>query len=432
MGLLKESLFQRIVDVEKKSEMRSSSIWPSGETCRHNPGVLAWLGWHCLGPNEMGLEFVTGAGKHKLILALRSNFGSSHTSQILGFSGFSSRIDCKKLVVTSWWAKWGHFTKAPGTKLRPEEVQDLAAALTGAAALVLELFFPLSSKEIIENLEDLWVFPGDFWKLLYENNIPHAQVTPQQQQEIFEPAPAGVRKIVLTTNIAEVNSMTCGEGGQNAWSEGLVGFSLVQYWWFAKSFSRETLARFSWKSINHWRQDVIFLANFLGGCLLLGLTTPVWEFSGFHHCGGHGICDRLGKSQRGELWSISQGRNFDHFLDLQGAGGFDGKFVSMILIFLGGKFLGVVEGGICLKTNSYKLLTCFWMYRWLFLHEQNTKKGFEESNFGVTGKQLAVSFPTVVWFSERSVRGIGQAASWSCRHLFLLAMLPRNCSITGS
>ena len=74
MGLLKESLFQRIVDVEKKSEMRSSSIWPSGETCRHNPGVLAWLGWHCLGPNEMGLEFVTGAGKHKLILALRSSF----------------------------------------------------------------------------------------------------------------------------------------------------------------------------------------------------------------------------------------------------------------------------------------------------------------------------------------------------------------------
>ena len=30
------------------------------------------------------------------------------------------------------------------------------------------------------------------------------QVTPQQQQEIFEPAPSGVRKIVLTTNIAEV------------------------------------------------------------------------------------------------------------------------------------------------------------------------------------------------------------------------------------
>ena len=31
------------------------------------------------------------------------------------------------------------------------------------------------------------------------------QVTPQQQQEIFEPAPAGVRKIVLTTNIAEAS-----------------------------------------------------------------------------------------------------------------------------------------------------------------------------------------------------------------------------------
>eukprot|EP00434_Breviolum_minutum_P024430 symbB.v1.2.021574.t1/scaffold1869.1/size97865/8 len=33
----------------------------------------------------------------------------------------------------------------------------------------------------------------------------HSQVTPQQQQEIFEPAPAGVRKIVLTTNIAEAS-----------------------------------------------------------------------------------------------------------------------------------------------------------------------------------------------------------------------------------
>lgn len=35
-----------------------------------------------------------------------------------------------------------------------------------------------------------------------------AQVTPQQQQEIFEPAPSGVRKIVLTTNIAEVPRAT--------------------------------------------------------------------------------------------------------------------------------------------------------------------------------------------------------------------------------
>jgi len=33
----------------------------------------------------------------------------------------------------------------------------------------------------------------------------HSQVTPQQQQEIFEPAPSGVRKIVLTTNIAEAS-----------------------------------------------------------------------------------------------------------------------------------------------------------------------------------------------------------------------------------
>jgi len=85
-------------------------------------------------------------------------------------------------------------------------------------------------------------------------------------------------------------------------------------------------------------------------------------FSGFHYCGGHGICDRLGKSQRGELWSISQGRNFDHFLDLQGRG-FDGHF-SMILDFFWEVF-GVVEGGICLTTNSYKLQTCFWMYCWL-------------------------------------------------------------------
>ncbi|CAJ1354280.1 unnamed protein product [Effrenium voratum] len=33
----------------------------------------------------------------------------------------------------------------------------------------------------------------------------HSQVTPQQQQEIFEPAPPGIRKIVLTTNIAEAS-----------------------------------------------------------------------------------------------------------------------------------------------------------------------------------------------------------------------------------
>lgn len=33
----------------------------------------------------------------------------------------------------------------------------------------------------------------------------HSQVTPEQQQEIFEPAPPGIRKIVLTTNIAEAS-----------------------------------------------------------------------------------------------------------------------------------------------------------------------------------------------------------------------------------
>jgi len=33
----------------------------------------------------------------------------------------------------------------------------------------------------------------------------HSQVTPEQQQEIFQPAPPGVRKIVLTTNIAEAS-----------------------------------------------------------------------------------------------------------------------------------------------------------------------------------------------------------------------------------
>lgn len=37
----------------------------------------------------------------------------------------------------------GHVTKAPGTKLRPEEVQDLAAALTGAAFFGYELGFPI-------------------------------------------------------------------------------------------------------------------------------------------------------------------------------------------------------------------------------------------------------------------------------------------------
>merc|ERR1719392_593975 len=33
----------------------------------------------------------------------------------------------------------------------------------------------------------------------------HSQVTPEQQQEIFEPAEMGIRKIVLTTNIAEAS-----------------------------------------------------------------------------------------------------------------------------------------------------------------------------------------------------------------------------------
>jgi ATP-dependent RNA helicase DHX36 len=33
----------------------------------------------------------------------------------------------------------------------------------------------------------------------------HSQVTPEQQSEIFEPAPPGIRKIVLTTNIAEAS-----------------------------------------------------------------------------------------------------------------------------------------------------------------------------------------------------------------------------------
>ena len=156
-----------------------------------------------------------------------------------------------------------------------------------------------------------------------------------------------------------------GEGGQNAWSESLVGFSLVQYWWFAKSFSRETLARFSWKSINHWRQDVIFLANFLGGCLLFGLTTYVCSF-------------QASITVEGTEFVIDSARakevSYDPYLKVgtlttswisKAPRGCDGDIFSMILIFFWGEVFGVVYGGICLKTNSYKLLTCFGMYRWL-------------------------------------------------------------------
>lgn len=137
--------------------------------------------------------------------------------------------------------------------------------------------------------------------------------------------------------------MTCGKGGQNAWSESLVWFSMVQYRWFAEKKSK-TLFLEEYQPLKA-RSDY--------SCPFLWGVYPAWvwgcclgETGGFHHCGGHGICDRLGKSQRGELWSISQGRNFDHFLDLQGGGSFFFGIFSMIfrIFFCWGEVFGCFFG----------------------------------------------------------------------------------------
>ncbi len=77
---------------------------------------------------------------------------------------------------------WGHFTKAPGTKLRPKEVQDLATALTGAAALVMS-FFPYclvrKSQKIsvfflvIFGSRYMYIYIYNIYIYTYVNNIPH-------------------------------------------------------------------------------------------------------------------------------------------------------------------------------------------------------------------------------------------------------------------
>lgn len=73
-----------------------------------------------------------------------------------------------------------------------------------------------------------------------------AQVTPQQQQEIFEPAPSGVRKIVLTTNIAEVLShIQCSVGGMyplSFWYHICQGFEYPHFGLLISMWVRTTLA----------------------------------------------------------------------------------------------------------------------------------------------------------------------------------------------
>ena len=77
MGLLKETPFQRIVDIEISSAKNQRSGPPRfGHQEKPAGTILVFLpGWGdiALAPNEMGLEFVKRAGKHKLILDLRSS-----------------------------------------------------------------------------------------------------------------------------------------------------------------------------------------------------------------------------------------------------------------------------------------------------------------------------------------------------------------------
>ena len=77
------------------------------------------------------------------------------------------------------------------------------------------------------------------------------QVTPQQQQEIFEPAPSGVRKIVLTTNIAEVLRATrrnvCSGGGYTLYPGDRCDFLAGE---IKKKMNDHTICEGSWYSMS--------------------------------------------------------------------------------------------------------------------------------------------------------------------------------------